>query len=61
VNICSDVIGYPNRDLPACSAVPQSTALPSEVESHLINGDVQSCTHITSVITFCTSVQERSP
>jgi len=46
VNISSDVIGNPSRDLPAFNAVPQPTALPSEVGGHLINGHVQSCTNI---------------
>jgi len=47
VNIRSDVIGNPSRDLPACSAVSQP---PRETEGRLITVDVRSCTHMTCLI-----------
>jgi len=46
VKHCSDAIGIPRRDLLSCSAVPQP---PRETERRLINSDVRSCTHITSL------------
>jgi len=50
VKIYSDAICNPSRELPACSAVPQSTASPRETKGHLITVDVHSCTHMISVI-----------
>jgi len=47
VNIYSDVICNPSRNLPPYSAVSQPSR---ETEGHLITVDVHSCTHMTSVI-----------
>jgi hypothetical protein len=50
MKICSDTVGNPSRDLPACSAVPQPTARPRKTEGHLTNIDVHSCTDVISPI-----------
>ena len=59
VKICSNTIGNLSRDLPVCSAMPHSKAAPCETEGHLINGDLHSCMHVTSVILFLYLSAER--
>jgi len=57
VNIRSNVICNPRRDLPPCSAVPQPAR---ETEGRLITGDVQNCTIITGVIIVCTELHDHN-
>jgi len=61
VKIFSDIIGNPNRDFPACSAVPHPTAPSCETEGHLTNSDVDNFTHIKSLILFSYLLAEESP